>query len=72
MTPVAVTTMTTGVSNSYGGAWGDYDGDGDLDSSVAINGYNLLWRNDGSDAFANVTSAAGVYATAVSYSTSWG
>ena len=71
MTPVAVTTMTTGVSSSYGGAWGDYDGDGDLDLSVGINGYNLLWRNDGTDAFANVTSAAGVYATAVSYSTSW-
>ena len=30
-----------------------------------------LWRNDGADAFANVTSAAGVYATILSYGTSW-
>ena len=55
------------MSNSYGGSWGDYDGDGDPDLSVGINGYNFLWRNDGSDAFADVTSAAGVYATAQTY-----
>jgi hypothetical protein len=41
-------------------AWGDYDGDADLDLVVTRYGTNLLFRNDGSGRFADVSEAAGV------------
>jgi hypothetical protein len=42
-----------------GAAWGDYDGDGDLDLFVARYGTNLLFRNDGGR-FTDVSDDAGV------------
>lgn len=60
--------VSTGSSSEAGGAWGDYDGDGDLDLFVArlneaCSGY--VWRNDrnwtaGTGGFTNVTASAGL------------
>jgi Pyruvate/2-oxoacid:ferredoxin oxidoreductase delta subunit len=44
-------------SDCRGAAWGDYDGDGDLDVYVAINGPNRLYENAGSGEFLDVTAA---------------
>jgi enediyne biosynthesis protein E4 len=41
-------------------AWGDYDNDGDLDLYLANVGANQLYRNDGSEDFVEVGTAAGV------------
>ncbi len=41
-------------------AWGDYDGDGDPDLYLAIQGPNRLLRNDGADQFTDVTHIAGI------------
>jgi hypothetical protein len=38
-----------------GAAWGDYDGDGDLDLFVTRYGTNLLFRNDGNGRFRDVS-----------------
>ncbi|HXI04183.1 MAG TPA: VCBS repeat-containing protein, partial [Candidatus Saccharimonadales bacterium] len=41
-------------------AWGDYDGDGDLDLFVTRYGTNVLLRNDGDGHFTDVTAEAGL------------
>jgi tetratricopeptide (TPR) repeat protein len=43
-----------------GAAWGDYDGDGDLDLVVTRFGRNALFRNDGGGHFTDVSDASGV------------
>jgi hypothetical protein len=43
-----------------GAAWGDYDGDGDLDLLVTRYGTNLLFRNDGDGRFGDVSDETGV------------
>jgi hypothetical protein len=43
-----------------GAAWGDYDGDGDLDLFVTRYGTNLLFRNEGQGRFADVSDETGV------------
>jgi tetratricopeptide (TPR) repeat protein len=43
-----------------GAAWGDYDGDGDLDLVVTRFGKSLLYRNDGDGRFTDVSAATGV------------
>ena len=45
--------LGTQVSDSRSIAWGDWDGDGDLDAFVAkdLNAPNTVWLNDGSGDF---------------------
>ena len=55
-------TAETGVAADgcgMGAAWGDYDGDGDLDLVVTRFGTNLLYRND-AGGFTDVSKATGV------------
>ena len=50
-------------ADGWGGAWGDYDLDGDLDLAVAgwrESDGNRLFRNDGDGTFTDVTAAAGL------------
>ena len=63
------------VNDSGGGdgvAWGDYDGDGDLDLFVANRSSGLLYQNGGSGTFAQVTSSAGTNSSGNSHSGVWG
>ncbi len=43
-----------------GAAWGDFDGDGDLDLVVTRYGTNLLYRNNGDGTFTDVSLVSGV------------
>jgi hypothetical protein len=43
-----------------GAAWGDFDGDGDLDLLVTRYGTNVLLRNDGNGRFSDVSHATGI------------
>lgn len=43
-----------------GAAWGDHDGDGDLDLVVTRYGTNQLWRNNGDGTFNEITEEAGL------------
>ena len=43
-----------------GAAWGDFDGDGDLDLVVTRFGTNLLHRNEGNGRFTDVSGPSGV------------
>ena len=54
-----------------GAAWGDYDGDGDLDLYVTSYGPNALYRNDGAGGFTDVTAEAGVADDRFSASCAW-
>ncbi len=56
-----------------GAAWGDYDGDGDLDLVVTRFGTNLLYRNNGDGTFTDVSAATGIGAeTGFWTGASWG
>ena len=44
----------------HGGAWADYDNDGDLDLYLANVGANALYRNDGDASFQDVAQEAGI------------
>jgi hypothetical protein len=49
-----------GISNTYGVALGDLDGDGDLDAFVANDGANQVWRNDGTGIFTDTRQTLGI------------
>ena len=53
-----------------GAAWGDYDGDGDLDLYVTANGPDILYRNDGG-VFTDVAAEAGIVDVCNSYGAAW-
>ena len=60
--------------SSFGGGWGDYDSDGNLDLFVANDGgqKNFLYRNNGNSTFTKITSGAVVTDGGSSGSVSWG
>ena len=58
---------------TLGAAWGDVDGDGDLDLYVANDfGRNALYRNDGSGTFTDVSAEAGALDFGFGMSASFG
>jgi enediyne biosynthesis protein E4 len=66
--------VTTGLDDKFGSAWGDYDNDGDLDLFAArydSGSTGQLWRNNGST-FTNVTATAFVNNIAGQRGACWG
>lgn len=61
-TNVAQTVGMTDASGGNGAAWGDYDGDGDLDLYVAnrIGQQDFLYRNNGNGTFTDVATSVGM------------
>ena len=69
---LSASAVCTPVNNSYGGAWGDFDNDGDLDLYVANNGaQNEFYQNDGSGGFTAVNQTIVTEAADASYGASW-
>ncbi|MCH8878422.1 MAG: CRTAC1 family protein [Planctomycetes bacterium] len=59
------------VGLGMGAAWGDYDGDGDLDLYITAYGDNVLYRNLGDGSFEEATHQAGVQDSRFSTGCSW-
>src|SRR5262249_49101958 len=64
-----VTNAAPAFDRGYGGAWGDFNNDGNLDLLVSNQGANYLYRNDGNGLFTKVAFAGAC--GAVSWSGSW-
>lgn len=52
-------------------AWGDYDGDRDMDLFVANAGMDILFRNNGDGTFTDVTARAGMTDAAIGVAAAW-
>jgi len=59
------------VGYGMGAAWGDFDGDGDLDLYITAYGDNCLYENRGDGTFQDVTSRSGVQDRRFSAGCSW-
>ena len=57
---------------SYGGSWGDYDNDGDLDLFVTNNPRNFLYQNNGDGTFTRIFSGEIVGAFGDHHGSAWG
>ncbi|MEO8426498.1 MAG: FG-GAP-like repeat-containing protein [Verrucomicrobiota bacterium] len=66
--------VVTDAGNSHGMAWGDYDGDGNLDLFVANAGglNNFLYHNNGDGTFTKITTGTVVNDGGNSTSCAWG
>ncbi len=72
-TAVTSDPVVTSGGISYGGSWGDYDNDGDLDLFVANwNQNNFLYVNNGDGSFTAITSGPVVTSGGESLGGSWG
>ncbi len=80
-TKITTGDVVTGSNSSLGSAWGDYDGDGDVDLFVATidpsftgvsSPNNLLYRNNGDSTFTEITDLAPVMDGGNSVGASWG
>lgn len=65
------------LGSAFGGSWGDYDNDGDMDLFVpnlmqSPPSNNLLYRNDGEGTFTRVTTGVVATDSGCSYSSAWG
>jgi len=58
-TEVGATAGTGDGGAGFGSAWGDYDGDGDIDLYLTNHGVNRLYQNNGDGTFADVATASG-------------
>ena len=59
-------------TNSIGGAWGDYDNDGDIDLQVStFQAADRLYRNNGNGTFTNDAVAAGVADAGEAQASAW-
>ncbi len=56
----------------FGAAWGDYDGDRDLDLYVTRGGNDFLYRNNGNGTFTNVAAEAGIVESSSGQGVAWG
>jgi hypothetical protein len=64
--------ITTAQAQGRAAAWGDYDGDGNLDLYVVNAGADALYRNTGNGTFTNVSAAAGISDQAAGNAVAWG
>ena len=72
-TEVGVAAGIGGSPYSTGSAWGDYDGDGDIDLYVVKGTIaNVLYNNNGNGTFTNVAGSAGVDDSGIGTDATWG
>src|SRR6187549_1703598 len=58
-TKITLGSIATDVGDSHGGAWADYDNDGNLDLFVPNHGpNNFLYRNNGDGTFTRITTGS--------------
>jgi hypothetical protein len=71
-TKITSGTVVSEGGNSFGGSWGDYDNDGDLDLFVAnVGAADYLYENDGTGTFTKITEGAIVSDVGNSYGSGW-
>jgi hypothetical protein len=63
--------ITAGDAQGRAAAWGDYNGDGNLDLYVVNAGADRLYRNNGDGTFSDVSADAGISDEAVGYAAVW-
>ncbi len=66
--------LSAGVDYSGGssyGAWGDYDGDNDLDLLLANSSVPFLYRNNGDETFTEISGSVGITASGSSTGPGW-
>jgi hypothetical protein len=63
--------IKTADADGQAAAWGDYDGDGDLDLYIVNAGSDVLYCNNGDGTFTDVTAPVGISDQAVGHAVAW-